>query len=393
MSSTKTPAKTAAETATDTARLLQAEIERSLAADSSLPGIVACVHAPRIGLQWAGACGRVELGGDVALTPAHAFRIASATKPYNSAVALRLSEQGRLDLFAPIAPLLDAGTRKLLQAGGYEPDRITAYHLLTHGSGLRDHAGRDTPYGEAVLRNPSHVWTHDEQIEFCMALGGPLSQPGTHFSYSDTAYLILGDLLERAAGQPLHLLMRELLHFDRLGLVQTHFERHEPPPTGQLRAGQYFDDIDVSTLDCSCDLSGGGGLISTADELARFFRAAARGELFDRPETLALALATPSLALASPNDALHSPLMRGRWAGNEPSHQHGGFWGVVAAYCPASDIALAVSFNQVLAGESTLGVSGCSEQWGQASLTDRLARMVQQACKPSRGVCRDHPSA
>ena len=367
-------------TASNTAHRLQTEIERSLAADAGLPGIVACVHAPRIGLRWSGASGLVHRGGTDALTPSHAFRIASVTKPYTSAVALRLSEQGRLDLFTPIAPLLDPATRSALQAGGYEPDRITAYHLLTHGSGLRDHAGRDTLYGEAVMGDPTHVWTHAEQIDFCMSLGGPLSPPGTRFSYSDTAYLILGDVLERVAGQPLHRLMRGLLHFDRMGLVQTHFERHEPPPAVQLRAGQYLDHIDIAALDCSCDLSGGGGLISTVDELARFFRAASRGELFDRPETLALAMASPSLQLSLPTDALHSPLMRGRWAGDEPSHQHGGFWGVAAAYCPASDIALALSYHQVLAAESTLGVPGDA---GKPSLTDRLARIAQRACKGS----------
>jgi CubicO group peptidase (beta-lactamase class C family) len=107
-----------------------------------------------------------------------------------------------------------------------------------------------------------------------MSLGGPRSQPGTHFSYSDTAYVILGDLLERVGGRPLHLLMRELLHFERMGLVQTHFERHELPPVGQKRAGQYLDGIDGATLDCSIDLSGGGGLIATTEELARFFRLA-----------------------------------------------------------------------------------------------------------------------
>jgi D-alanyl-D-alanine carboxypeptidase len=355
---------------------LQAELDRSWAADPGLPGIVATLHAPHIGLAWSGACGGSRRSGGEPLTPAHAFRIASITKPFTSAVALRLFEQGRLDLFAPIAALLDSGTRQQLESAGCEPTRITAYHMLTHGSGLRDHAVAGSGYAEAILGDPSHVWTHAEQIELCMSLGGPLSQPGTHFSYSDTAYLILGDMLERATGQPLHVLMRELLHFDRLGLVQTHFERHESPPAGQRRAGQYFDDIDVASFDCSCDLSGGGGLISTTDELARFFRAACLGELFERRQTLALALATPSLIFVPPRDALHSPLMRGRWVGSEAGWYHSGFWGAVAAYCPASDVAMALSFNQAQAGASTLGVPGDPTS---PSLVDRLACVAQAA--------------
>lgn len=362
--------------ASETAARLQAELESSWAADPSLPGILATVDAPRIGLLWSGACGGVQRGGEP-LTPEHAFRIASVTKPFTSAVALRLFEQGRLDLFAPIAPLLDSTTRRGLEAAGYEPSGMSAYHLMTHGSGLRDH-GADPGYGEAVLRDPARVWTHEEQLAFCMSLGDPLSRPGTHFSYSDTGYMILGDLLERVGGRRLHQLMRELLHFERLGMTQTHFERHEEPPAAQLRAGQRFEDIDVASIDCSCDLSGGGGLVATTAELARFFRTACLGELFDHRQTLALALATPSLLFTPPRDTLHAPLMRGRWIGDESSWCHGGFWGSLAAYFPASDVSLALSFNQARAGEPTLGLPGDP---ARPSLADRLARVAQAALR------------
>jgi D-alanyl-D-alanine carboxypeptidase len=190
--------------------------------------------------------------------------------------------------------------------------------------------------------------------------------------------MILGDLLERVGGRRLHQLMRELLHFERLGMTQTHFERHEEPPAAQLRAGQRIEDIDVASIDCSCDLSGGGGLVATTAELARFFRAACLGELFDHRQTLALALATPSLLFTPPRDTLHAPLMRGRWIGDESSWCHGGFWGSLAAYFPASDVSLALSFNQARAGEPTLGLPGDP---ARPSLADRLARVAQTALR------------
>lgn len=354
---------------------LQAELGRALEADHSLPGIVATVRAPRLGLDWSGAVGAAVRNGVGALAPEHAFRIASVTKPFTSALALRLHEQRRLCVFAPIAGLLAPDVRDVLAAAGYAPERITLHHLLTHGSGLRDHAGRTTNYAETVMGDPAHVWTHAEQLAACMALGGPLSEPGTRFAYSDTGYMILGDILERVAGQPLHLLMRQQLHFQRLGLVQTHFERHEATPEGQVRAGQYIGDTDVAKIDCSCDLSGGGGLVSTTGELATWFRAAALGELFIEPSAHSLALSTPSL-LFTPPDVLHSALMRGRVVGIEPSWMHGGAWGLAAGYCPGSDIAWALSFNQIHAGPSTVGVPGDS---GQPSLADRLLAPVQRA--------------
>jgi D-alanyl-D-alanine carboxypeptidase len=354
---------------------LQTVLERALSDDPSLPGIVATVRAPRLGLDWSSACGATRRGGIEALTPLHAFRVASVTKPFTSAVALRLHEQGRLNVFAPMAGHVPAELADALEIAGYAPGRITLYHLLTHGSGLRDHAGRNTNYGEVLMRNPAHVWTHAEQVAACLALGGPLSDPGMRFAYSDTGYLILGDILEDIAGRPLHQLMRDLLRFDQLGLRQTHFERHEPAPAGQVRTGQFLGDVDVATIDCSCDLSGGGGLVSTTGELATWYRAAALGELFDQPQTHSLALSTPSLRFEPP-DVLHAPLMRGRVVGLEPCWMHGGAWGLAAGYCPGSDIAWALSFNQLHAGTWTVGMPGDP---AQPSLADRLLTPVQRA--------------
>jgi D-alanyl-D-alanine carboxypeptidase len=362
------------------AAALQNEIDTSLALDPSLPGIAATVLAPRIGLTWSGASGMANPEAGERLTPDHAFRIASITKPFTSTVALRLFEQGRFDLFAPITRWLDARTDRALRSAGYRPEGITAYHLLTHASGLRDHAGADTRYGEAVMRDPARCWTHAEQIEFCMAEGAPIALPGLRFSYSDTGYVILAELLERTTGSELHALIREVLDLGPHRFVHTHFERHESPPPGQRRARQSIGEIDVATIDCSCDLFGGGGLISTTGELAVFIREAALGRFFDQPSTLPLALTTPTLLCNPPKEALHSALMRGRWVGGEPCWMHGGFWGAVAAYGPGSDIAIAVSFNQARPGISTAGEPGNPDR---PSIADRLIRIARQAALQS----------
>jgi D-alanyl-D-alanine carboxypeptidase len=362
----------------DLANRLQAELDQSRSLDPSLPGIVATVLAPRIGLTWSGASDEAGTDDGASLTPGHAFRIASVTKPFTAAVALRLCEQRRLDLFAPMTRWLDPAIRQAMGLAGYAPDRITLHHLLTHGSGLRDHAAPDTDFGQAVMRDPGRRWTHAEQIEHCMAMGGPLAAPGIRFSYSDTGYILLGDILERVAQRPLHELMREQLQFGRLGLSQTHVERHEAPPAGQQRARQLLGDRDASDFDCSCDLSGGGGLVSTTAELALFFRSAVLGELFDHRQTLALALHTPNLEYTPPTQALHSTLMRSRWVGDEPCWVHGGFWGALAVYAPASDLAMALSYGQASAGTVTTGLPGDP---GQPSLADRLARIAQHACR------------
>jgi D-alanyl-D-alanine carboxypeptidase len=350
------------------AAALQAEIERSLALDPSLPGIAVTVEAPRMGLAWSGACGRAARDGKEALSSEHGFRIASVTKVYTAATALRLVEQGLLPLFTPIAPLIGTSTHAALGNAGHQPDRITVFQLLTHTSGLPDHAS-SAAYVDAVIKAPARVWTRDEQMAFAMTIGGPVAAAGTHFHYSDTGYLLIAEILERAAGQPLPALIRQQLGFARLALTQTHFERLEPAPPGQRRAHQYVGPTDANRIDPSCDLFGGGGIVSTTAEVGRFLRALLQGELFERPETLATALMTPSVSFAS-GDWLHSALLRGRVFGSEAGWSHGGFWGVQALYLPASDLCLVLAYNQAECLDTTRGAPGVP------GLADRLVAIM-----------------
>lgn len=353
---------------------LQAEIESSLFGDPSLPGIVASVLAPSRGFAWSGACGNVEFGGE-SLTPDHAFRIASVTKVYTAATLMRLIERGLLKLEDLLVHCLGSRSLDVLSAAGYAVDRITLFHLLTHTSGLPDHATTHA-YRQAVEADPRRRWARQEQIDLLLHLGQPIADPGRRFSYSDTGYLLLGEVIERASGRSLPEAVRDELRFARLGLVQTHFESLEPAPIGQLRAHQYIGAWDVLSIDPSCDLYGGGGLVSTTQEVAIFLRALLRGELFDRPQTLPMALMTPTAAIAD-GSFLHSALLRGRTWGGLPCWGHGGYWGVGAAYFPTHDLAVVVSYGQA---ECSAQTSGTPQQFG---LMDRLAAIACQATGPA----------
>src|SRR5204863_5228275 len=87
---------------------------------------------------------------------------------------------------------------------------------------------------------------------------------------------------------------RTLLHFNQLGLANTYLETLEPkPPQANLRAHQYLDTIDTAGFDPSFDLYGGGGLVSTVDDLARFYRALLGGHVLKNPATLRTMLGKP----------------------------------------------------------------------------------------------------
>ena len=259
---------------------LAAATDAFAAAHPTYPGVALAVVSPRV--HWTGSAGHAALGARAALDPEAGFRIASVTKTFTAAAILRLAEQGRLGLDDPIADHLAPATLELLRRGGYDPDAIHVRHLLMHTSGLYDYAS-DPKFVEYVLTHGRHHWTRNEQVRFAMTHGKPYGAPGREFHYADTGYVLLGEIIERTTGRPLASAFRRLLGFDKLGLSHTYLESLEPrPPAAHARAHQYYQRIDATAFDPSFDLYGGGGLVSTVDDLARFYRALLDGDVFEK---------------------------------------------------------------------------------------------------------------
>jgi len=326
---------TAAQPALDAALAAAAE------ASPGSPGLAARVLAPRYGIDWRGAA------GPAGAAPDSPFRIASVTKVFTAAAILRLMEDGRLGLAQPIAELIAPQTSATLAEAGYDPKAITVHQLLTHTSGLRDYAA-DPAYQQAVLSNPAKRWTRAEQIAFALSLGPAYGKPGAVHHYSDTGYILLGEILERQTGLGLAESLRTLLAFDKIGLKATWLETLEAPPKGAApRARQLIGDLDTTNADPSFDLYGGGGLVSTVDDLALFFRALFRGEVFKAPSTLTAGLTLPSLRGDSGvRPALVVPIP----VGSHACMGHGGFFGTLATHCPALDLTVIFTENNAVVG-------------------------------------------
>lgn len=269
------------------------------------------------------------------------FRIASVTKVYFAAAAFRLAEQGRLDLAAPLADAVGAETAKQLSRGGYDVAAITVDQVMRHTAGLRDHCFSDL-YLDRLKADPGHRWTRAEQIGLAMRLGPSLTPPGAAFAYSDTGYVILGDVVERAAGGDLAETVPVLLGFDALGLRDTVWDSSGRDPATLER--QYLGEHETTYWDASFDLFGGGGLVSTLADIDAFLRALLGGAVFTREATLR----TIAADWTTPSDPgfVHNGLMfRGEVSG-EDVWAHTGFWGVQAALLPERGLALAATFNR-----------------------------------------------
>jgi D-alanyl-D-alanine carboxypeptidase len=328
-----------ADTAREATRL-RAALVADLRRNPGIPGEALAVNAPGIhvalavGLAYVNA--RTRLDGD---TP---FRVASVTKTFVAAAILRLSEEGKIGLGTPISRYLSAASLAVLNAGRYQPHRITVRQLLLHTGGLFDYA-ESAAYDHINESDPGHEWTRAEQLRFATEHGNPAGKPGKTFNYSDTGYILLGEILERVSGEPLAAAVRHLLHFDRVGLDDTFWEKLEPAPAGASPgAHQYYATYDNIALDASSDLYGGGGLISTVSDLATFYRALFHGEVFDRRETLD----TMTKVSGPGRDDAAAMGIFALDVDGERCFSHPGYWGTEAAYCPRLDLAFARTTNQ-----------------------------------------------
>lgn len=167
-----------------------------------------------------------------------------------------------------LAPLLSPRLEEMLRADGYETGPITVRQLMSHSAGLYDHGG-DPRFTKTILADPAHVWTREELVRLSIDYADPQSAPGREFRYSDTGYILLGDIVERITGESVGAAVRRLLRLNRLGLASSLWEMMEPTPAGApQRARQSIGDVDATEVHASMDLFGGRGPVMSARDLA-----------------------------------------------------------------------------------------------------------------------------
>jgi D-alanyl-D-alanine carboxypeptidase len=309
------------------------------------------------GRTWTAAAdntGQVRVA-EGASAPTQPVRIASVGKTFTAATVFRLIEQGRLSFDDPISLWLTPTTVNLLIADGYDPSAITVRHLLQHTSGLFDYAfGEGSPLLNRALNDQTHRWTRQEQLELAMVIGDPLGPPGQSFHYSDTSYVLAAEIIEQITGRPYQDAMRDLLHYERLGLRSTWLESGEvvPPETAPI-ARSFFGNTDLTNLDFSIDAFGGGGLAATTDDLSVFFEALFAGDVFDKPATLAMMTDVPATNGELSEFGVRlgdgaSGLYRLNVETLGTCWGHRGFMGTIVVTCPTTKATVALTTNTAL---------------------------------------------
>jgi len=336
----------------DPSERFQSILDNYVKTSTDIHGAILHVESPGMDVSWAGASGIDNKTTESVLKADQPFRIASVTKTYVAAAIFRLIEEQKLHLNDPISQHIKSEHIEILEEDGYDLDAITLSHILTHTSGLYDYAVANEAYGAEVVANPNKRWTRADQLKIAVQYGDSQGRPGYQFHYSDTGYILLGEAIESASGMPLAEALRSLLKFDSLGLDHTWLESLEPAPSNVPdRVHQYFQGMDTYSWDPSMDLYGGGGLVATASDLAKFYYHLFNGDVFNSQATLELMTSRGDLPMYAPESSPSAETLKARYRHGLEVKQlfgmtiyaHTGFWGVIGAYIPDIDTSIALA--------------------------------------------------
>ncbi|MDF2630670.1 MAG: hypothetical protein K0R39_4501 [Symbiobacteriaceae bacterium] len=169
------------------------------------PGLALGI-ARRGELLYAGGQGVRDAEQGLVCTPDTLFPLGSITKVFTAVAVMQLADQALLRT--------DDSVRRYLPELrlGAHADRITIAHLLTHTSGLPPTAGvlaaakergADLSGVPVELAPLPVIRTYGDLFDYLAAMDQPfLGAPGTHFSYSNDGFALLGAIIERVSGLP-----------------------------------------------------------------------------------------------------------------------------------------------------------------------------------------------
>jgi CubicO group peptidase (beta-lactamase class C family) len=226
------------------------------------------------------AYGMADLERRVAAAPTTNYRLASVSKQFTAMAVMLLAAGGKLRYDQPVRDLLPD-----LPAAARD---VTIRHLLNHTSGLWDY--------EDLIPESRTAQLDDADV---LALLGPkdslYAPPGTAYRYSNSGYVLLGLIVERASGMSFPAFLRARI-FTPLGMSASvaHVEGSDVVPHrayGYSPRGGAFLNTDQSVTSATL---GDGGIYTNVDDMARWDRALEEQTLVDAA-TLGLATTPPSL--------------------------------------------------------------------------------------------------
>ena len=193
--------------------------------------------------------------GDKA-TPATNYRLASVSKQFTAAAILLLAESGRLNLDDPV--------RHWLPTLPETASAVTLRQLLTHTGGLVD-------YEDLIPPGTIEQVSDDDVLRLLSATSKTYFAPGTAYRYSNSGYVLLGLVVERASGTSLPLYLRQHI-FQPLHMDHTLMYVRGGPGVENRAYGYSEENGSWTRTDQSVTSAtrGDGGIYSSVDDMAKW---------------------------------------------------------------------------------------------------------------------------
>jgi CubicO group peptidase (beta-lactamase class C family) len=232
-------------------------------------------------IVYAGGAGTASIAGNVAVSPETRFAIGSITKQFTSTCILLLAEEGKLSVHDKVAKWFPHLTKA---------EEITVLDLMNHVSGYPDYYPLD--FVDRPMQKPIAVSALIDRWG-----GGKLDfEPGTRYSYSNTGFVMLGQIVSKVSGEPYASFLEKRV-LKPQGLTHTVFEPRDPAPPEFARGYVTFalSQPEPATPEGPGWVDAAGALYSTASDLAKWDLALMEGKVL-KPESYKLMTSPRKLA-------------------------------------------------------------------------------------------------
>jgi CubicO group peptidase (beta-lactamase class C family) len=269
---------------------------------------------------WTSALGESVPGQ--ALSSDMLIGIGSNTKTFLSALMLKLYENGLINLNDTIGNWI-TGYPNINGA-------VTIRQLLTHTSGIAEYI--DDPVYDSLVMHPEKNWTRAQLFDMIEA---PYFAPGSSIAYSNSNYIIAGEIIEAVTGRELQHLFRDSI-FIPLGLEHTFYPPFEPVADTYAGFWTNWDGIGNLDLVANWNTTGSllpvnintiardaGAIVATAADVVLFWKNLLKGNIISK-QTLNSKMFEWS-GFGNNNDEYGLGVFFERYRGR-PMFHHGGTW-------------------------------------------------------------------
>ncbi len=252
---------------------------------TGIPGSALAIYSHEGG--WTYASGLAKIESNMPMERCNLQYLQSVSKTYMAVGILRLYEEGKIDLNAPLTNYLPEKYTHYITDG----HRVTIQMLLNHTSGIPEY-NFQTDYVAKLLQHPDYGFIPEEYLKYID--GKPLDfEPGSKYSYRNTNYVLLALIADALTGD--HATYLSEVIFKPLGLTNTFYRQDKNYLNYPQLVNTYWDrysngvveNVSQMQRDNVSSLIGDDGIVATPMDAVLFLKGLMTGQLLE-PTTLDL---------------------------------------------------------------------------------------------------------